>query len=204
MFFHGSSNSIQECLHFGSCQLRLRVIFGTLSAEAFAFLLQFLWLPMKYKKYLFFQDLKIQFGKKLKAGKLLHLFCFAIWWNMKTPVKVQSAGIYMQTQSFLAQSIIHTQYTVHIKMHPYFKKLLDLFFTWYILNLYMTRNRLRVAFESGKGVKVKVVKWCWKKWNGPILMHISAKQCEIMQKNQWKGSNGQIHCFCKGKSAPRC
>ena len=26
-----------------------------------------------------------------------------------------------------------------------------------------TRNWLRVAFESGKGVKVKVVKWCWKK-----------------------------------------
>ena len=69
---------------------------------------------------------------------------------------------------------------------------------------YTTRNQLRVAIECHKGVKVKVVKWCWKKWNGPILMHIYAKQCEIMQKNQWKGSNGQIHCFCKGKSAPRC
>ena len=70
--------------------------------------------------------------------------------------------------------------------------------------LHKTRNQLRVAIECHKGVKVKVVKWCWKKWNGPILMHIYAKQCEIMQKNQWKGSNGQIHCFCKGKSAPRC
>ena len=72
------------------------------------------------------------------------------------------------------------------------------------VKLHMTRNQLRVAIECHKGVKVKVVKWCWKKWNGPILMHIYAKQCEIMQKNQWKGSNGQIHCFCKGKSAPRC
>ena len=61
-----------------------------------------------------------------------------------------------------------------------------------------TRNRLRVAFESGKGGKAKMVKWCWKKWNEPILMHIYNKQCEIMQKNRLKSSNGQIHCFCKG------
>ena len=46
----------------------------------------------------------------------------------------------------------------------------------------MTHNQLRVAIECRKGVKVKVVKWCWKKWSGPILMHIYAKQCEIMQK----------------------
>ena len=70
--------------------------------------------------------------------------------------------------------------------------------------LHKTHNQLRVAIECRKGVKVKVVKWCWKKWNGPILMHIYAKQCEIMQKNRWKRSNGQIHCFCKGKSAPWC
>ena len=61
-----------------------------------------------------------------------------------------------------------------------------------------THNQLRVAIECHKGVKVKVVKWWWKKWNGPILMHIYAKQCEIMQKNRWKKSNGQIQNFARG------
>ena len=28
-------------------------------------------------------------------------------------------------------------------------------------------------------------------------MHAYAKQCEIMQKIQWKGWNGQLKCFCK-------
>ena len=31
-------------------------------------------------------------------------------------------------------------------------------------------------------------------------MHIYDKQCEIIQKNQWKGSNCQIQCFHKGTS----
>ena len=52
--------------------------------------------------------------------------------------------------------------------------------------------------------KLKVVKWGFKKWNQHILMYIYAKQCEILQKNRWKSSNGQNHCFCNGKSAPRC
>ena len=29
-----------------------------------------------------------------------------------------------------------------------------------VSGFHMTRNQLRVAFESRKGVKVKVVKWC--------------------------------------------
>ena len=28
---------------------------------------------------------------------------------------------------------------------------------------------MRVAIESGKGMKEKVVKLCWNKWNGPFL-----------------------------------
>ena len=31
-------------------------------------------------------------------------------------------------------------------------------------------------------------------------MHIYDKQCEIIQKNQWKGSNFQIQCFYNGRS----
>ena len=31
-------------------------------------------------------------------------------------------------------------------------------------------------------------------------MHIYDKQCEIMQKNQWKGPNFQIQCFYNGRS----
>ena len=61
-----------------------------------------------------------------------------------------------------------------------------------------TRSRLMSWFQSRKWVKVKVVKLCFKKWNGHILMHIYHKQCEIIQKIRWKSSNGQFHCFCKG------
>ena len=67
-----------------------------------------------------------------------------------------------------------------------------------------TRNKMRVAIESGKGMKVKVVKLCWNKWNGPFLMHIYDKQCGIMQKNQWKGPNFQIQCFYNGTSGALC
>ena len=35
-------------------------------------------------------------------------------------------------------------------------------------------------------------------------MYIYHKQCEIMQKIQWKSSNGQNHCFYNGKSALWC
>ena len=31
-------------------------------------------------------------------------------------------------------------------------------------------------------------------------MHIYDKQCEIMQKNQWKSPNSQIQCFYNGTS----
>ena len=31
-------------------------------------------------------------------------------------------------------------------------------------------------------------------------MHIYDKQCDLMQKNQWKGSNFQIQCFYNGRS----
>ena len=45
--------------------------------------------------------------------------------------------------------------------------------------------------------------WKWpesgcNRWNMVNLIHIYAKQCEIMQKNWWKSSNGQIHCFTRG------
>ena len=44
-------------------------------------------------------------------------------------------------------------------------------------------------------MKVKVVKWCRKKWNEHNLMYIYHKQCETKQKNQWNSSNGQLHWF---------
>ena len=65
---------------------------------------------------------------------------------------------------------------------------------------YMTRSQINHSYESGGWMKVKVAKCCWKKWNGPFLMHIYDKQCEIMQKNQWKGPNFQTWCFYNGRS----
>ena len=63
-----------------------------------------------------------------------------------------------------------------------------------------TRSQINHSYESGRWMKVKVAKCCWKKWNGPFLMHIYDKQCEIMQKNQWKGPNFQTWCFYNGRS----
>ena len=94
----------------------------------------------------------------------------------------------------------------HTKLGIYFKGIVQ----WYSLSsdnsyhyhvfycIYMTASQLNPSFECGEGMKVKVVKWCWKKWNWPILMHIYDKQCEIMQKNQWKSPNIQIQCFYNG------
>ena len=48
-------------------------------------------------------------------------------------------------------------------------------------------------------MKVKVVKWCWKNWNGPILMHIYAKQCEIMQKKSMKRLKRPNSLFLQGE-----
>ena len=59
----------------------------------------------------------------------------------------------------------------------------------------MTQSQLVWSFESQSWVKVKVVKWCRKKWNEHNLMYIYHKQCEIKQKNHWNSSNGQIHWF---------
>ena len=70
--------------------------------------------------------------------------------------------------------------------------------------LHRTHCEVMDGSHSRSRSKLKVVKWGFKKWNQHILMYIYAKQCEILQKNRWKSSNGQNHCFCNGKSAPRC
>ena len=77
---------------------------------------------------------------------------------------------------------------------------LDQGYTYIYIYTYMTRSQINPSYECGKWMKVKVAKWCWKKWNGPFLMHIYDKQCEIMQKNQWKGPNFQIQCFYNERS----
>ena len=46
----------------------------------------------------------------------------------------------------------------------------------------MTQSQLVWSFESQSRVKVKVVKWCRKKWFDHNLMYIYHKQCEILQK----------------------
>ena len=51
------------------------------------------------------------------------------------------------------------------------------------------------SYHHTRPMKVKVVKWCRKKWNKPNLMYIYHNQSEIMQKNQWNSSNGQLHWF---------
>jgi len=68
------------------------------------------------------------------------------------------------------------------------------------LFLIMTHCELVWWEQSRNWTKVKVVKWCQKRWNWPILMYIYHIQCEILQKIQWKGSNSQLQCFYNGRS----
>ena len=58
-----------------------------------------------------------------------------------------------------------------------------------------TQSQLVWSFESQSWVKVKVVKWCRKKWNEHNLMYIYHKECEILQKIHWNSSNVQFRWF---------
>ena len=49
-----------------------------------------------------------------------------------------------------------------------------------------TQSQLVWSFESQSRVKVKVVKWCRKKWFDHNLMYIYHKQYEILQKKSPK------------------
>ena len=61
----------------------------------------------------------------------------------------------------------------------------------------MTASQIKPLYQCRKQMKVKVVKWCWKKWNGPILMRIHAKQCEIMQKINKKAQTAKFTVFAR-------
>ena len=66
--------------------------------------------------------------------------------------------------------------------------------------VFMTASKKMSWYESAKHAFLKVVKWNWKEWKCPFLMQIYVKQCEIMQKNQWKGPNFQIQCSYNERS----
>ena len=60
------------------------------------------------------------------------------------------------------------------------------------------------SFESQSRVKVKVVKWCRKKWFDHNQMYIYHKQCEILQKNHRNSSNIQFQWFPIEKGRKLC
>mgnify|MGYP004289720547 CR=1 FL=1 len=53
-------------------------------------------------------------------------------------------------------------------------------------------------------MKVKVVKWCRKKWFDHNQMYIYHKQCEILQKNHRNSSNIQFQWFPIEKGRKLC
>ena len=79
-------------------------------------------------------------------------------------------------------------------------KLANYHYFQYLMLLHMTLCEILWWKQSQRWTKVKVVKWCWNDWNGHCLVYIYHKQCGILQKNQWKGSNGQLHWFNKATS----
>ena len=68
----------------------------------------------------------------------------------------------------------------------------------------MTQSQLVWSFESQSRVKVKVVKWCRKKWFDHNQMYIYHKQCEILQKNHRNSSNIQFQWFPIEKGRKLC
>ena len=132
-------------------------------------------------------------------------------------IKVGSCGAAMKRQlSFLSDAGLWNErvltknvYKLHISAAVH----------WAHLN--MAQSRLMSQYQSGSWMKVKVVKWCFKKWNEHIPMY--HKQCRVMHKsnglgplnNLWKGlriiacsrkqnknkgSNDQFQCFYKRAS----
>ena len=67
-----------------------------------------------------------------------------------------------------------------------------------------TQSQLVWSFESQSRVKVKVVKWCRKKWFDHNQMYIYHKQCEILQKNHRNSSNIQFQWFPIEKGRKLC
>ena len=65
-------------------------------------------------------------------------------------------------------------------------------------------SQLVWSFESQSRVKVKVVKWCRKKWFDHNQMYIYHKQCEILQKNHRNSSNIQFQWFPIEKGRKLC
>ena len=68
----------------------------------------------------------------------------------------------------------------------------------------MSQSQLVWSFESQSRVKVKVVKWCRKKWFDHNQMYIYHKQCEILQKNHRNSSNIQFQWFPIEKGRKLC
>ena len=67
-----------------------------------------------------------------------------------------------------------------------------------------SQSQLVWSFESQSRVKVKVVKWCRKKWFDHNQMYIYHKQCEILQKNHRNSSNIQFQWFPIEKGRKLC
>ena len=72
------------------------------------------------------------------------------------------------------------------------------------IRVYMSQSQLVWSFESQSRVKVKVVKWCRKKWFDHNQMYIYHKQCEILQKNHRNSSNIQFQWFPIEKGRKLC
>ena len=67
-----------------------------------------------------------------------------------------------------------------------------------------TQCQDEVRILSGRTPKLKVAQRCWKQLSEHNLMYIYHKQCENMQKIQWKSSNGQIQWFMQATSGALC
>ena len=69
---------------------------------------------------------------------------------------------------------------------------------------FKSQSQLVWSFESQSRVKVKVVKWCRKKWFDHNQMYIYHKQCEILQKNHRNSSNIQFQWLPIEKGRKLC
>ena len=127
-------------------------------------------------------------------ARTVFLFLATVYW----PLKVRGTTINWNGLKGHAVYWLHrTQLPITILV------LLVLPITSFFLKI-TTQCQDEVRILSGRTQKLKVAKQCCKQLNEHNLMYIYHKQCENMQKIQWKSSNGQIQCFMQATSGALC
>ena len=145
------------------------------------------------------------------------LISWISWWSFlnwsdqrqNKNIERPSTGDGSNASRFFLQVVCHinaVHWTIRSVLHHVHcvKRSLGDSFRSFIKKVNKSQSQLVWSFESQSRVKVKVVKWCRKKWFDHNQMYIYHKQCEILQKNHRNSSNIQFQWFPIEKGRKLC